>query len=74
MIEIPGLNALQRDLCDRIWSMESKEEIESWFDTLPRNVQIQAYAMLNLIVAEMLDQEDLDLTTANLVIERVKSC
>jgi hypothetical protein len=38
--------------------METQEEIVSWFDTLPRRLKMQAYAMLMMIVAELLDQEE----------------
>jgi len=58
MIQLQGLTPLQVDLCNKIWSMETQEEIVSWFDTLPRRLKMQAYAMLMMIVAELLDQEE----------------
>ena len=57
-IRLEGLTPLQVELCDKIWGMESQEEIIEWFNTLPRSLQITAHAMLNLIIAEMLDQEE----------------
>ena len=58
MIRLEGLTPLQVELCDKIWGMQSQEEIIEWFNTLPRSLQITAHAMLNLIIAEMLDQEE----------------
>ena len=57
-IQIQGLTPLQVEICDKIWGMQSQEEIIEWFNTLPRSLQITAHAMLNLIIAEMLDQEE----------------
>ena len=58
MIQLQGLTPLQVELCDKIWGMDSQEEILGWFNTLPRSLQIQAYAMLQMITAELLDQEE----------------
>lgn len=58
MIQLEGLTPLQVELCDKIWGMDSQEEILAWFNTLPRSLQIQAYAMLMMITAELLDQEE----------------
>jgi len=58
MIQLQGLTPLQVELCDKIWGMETQEEILEWFGTLPRSLQIQAYAMLQMITAELLDQEE----------------
>ena len=58
MIQLQGLTPLQVELCDKIWGMDNQEEILEWFDTLPRSLQIQAYAMLQMITAELLDQEE----------------
>ena len=58
MIELKGLTPLQVELCDKIWSMETQEEIMAWFDTLPQRMKIQAHAMIYMIMAELLDQEE----------------
>lgn len=60
MISIQNLTPLQRDICERLWNMESQEEVMAWFDTLPRSIQHVAYAMLQMIVAELLDQEPME--------------
>ena len=56
-IRLEGLTPLQVEICDRIWGMESQEEVLEWFNALPRSLQVTAHAMLNLIVAELIDQE-----------------
>ncbi len=58
MIQLQGLTPLQVELCDKIWGMDSQEEILAWFNSLPRSLQIPAYAMLQMITAELLDQEE----------------
>lgn len=75
MIRLEGLTPLQVELCDKIWGMESQEEIIEWFNTLPRSLQITAHAMLNLIIAEMLDQEEFtseDLDNTRELLEQYK--
>ena len=57
-IRLEGLTPLQVELCDKIWGMETQEEVIEWFNTLPRSLQITAHAMLNLIIAEMIDQQE----------------
>ena len=60
MISINNLTPLQRDICEQLWNMDSHEEVMAWFDTLPRSLQHVAYAMLQMIVAELLDQEPME--------------
>lgn len=75
MISIPGLTPLQVEICEKIWSMDTQEEILSWFDVLPHRMRVQAYAMLQLIVAEMIDQQELtheDLAEARDMLSRLK--
>ena len=74
-IQIQGLTPLQVEICDKIWGMQSQEEIIEWFNTLPRSLQITAHAMLNLIIAEMLDQEEFtpkDLDNTRELLEQYK--
>ena len=56
-IRLEGLTPLQVEICDRIWGMDTQEEVLEWFNALPRSLQVTAHAMLNLIVAEMIDQQ-----------------
>jgi hypothetical protein len=74
MIQIQGLSPLQKELCDKIWSMETQEEVVSWINTLPRSVAFQAYVMMQMIVQAALDEEDLnDMPEARAVIDHVMS-
>ena len=49
-IEIPGLSARQIDLANRIWSMDSTEEVVAFFDTLPMKARIDAYIVYTMIL------------------------
>lgn len=58
-IRLEGLTPLRVELCDKIWGMETQEEVIEWFDTLPNSLKITAHAMLHLIIAEMIDQQEI---------------
>lgn len=75
MIQLQGLTPLQVELCDKIWSMDSQEEIMAWFDTLPYRMKIQAHAMIQMIMAELLDQEEFtpeDLESVRNILEQYR--
>lgn len=73
MIKIENLSPLQREVCEKIWSMDTQDEVMNWFDTLPRNLRQTAHAMLMMIVVEMIDEEPCtDLRLAQAVIDYVK--
>lgn len=73
-IEIPGLSALQIELANRIWEMESMEQVLAFFDTLPRSLKIEAYVVYQMILWAWQDQEPVgDCREANEVIEYVRS-
>lgn len=72
-MKIEGLSLLQHEILDKIWSMDTKDEVMAWFDTLPRNLRQTAHAMLMLVVIEMIDQEPCeDLRLAQSVIDRIR--
>jgi hypothetical protein len=75
MIQLQGLTPLQVKLCDKIWSMDTQEEIVAWFDTLPYRMKIQAHAMIYMIMAELLDQEEFteeDLASVRNILEQYR--
>jgi hypothetical protein len=75
MIELTGLSPLQRELADRMWNMESMEEIVAWVQTMPRSVALQAYIVMQMIIAAEIDrQAEDDLSAAQAIIERIRSC
>jgi hypothetical protein len=74
MMEIQGFSPLQQELADRIWCMESMEEIVDWVQTLPRSVAVQAWIVIQMVILESLDSFPLDdLTEASEVIDYIRS-
>jgi hypothetical protein len=75
MIELHGLSPLQRELAERMWNMESMDEIVAWVQTMPRSVALQAYIVMQMIIAAEIDrQAEDDLSAAAAIIERIRSC
>jgi hypothetical protein len=73
MIELRGLSPLQQELAERMWNMESMEDIVAWVQIMPRSVALQAYVVMQLILLESLEQEVLaDMTLAQQVIKSIK--
>ena len=75
MIELAGLSPLQRELADRMWQMDSRDEIVAWVNSMPRSVALQAYVVMQMIIAAEIDRaaED-DVSVARDIIERIRSC
>ena len=75
MIELTGLSPLQRELADRMWQMESIDDIVAWVNSMPRSVALQAYIVMQMIIAAEIDRaaED-DVSAAHDVIERIRAC
>jgi hypothetical protein len=75
MIELTGLSSLQKELAERMWNMESMEEIVAWIQMMPKSVALQAYIVMQMIIAAEIDrQAEDDLSAANAIIERIRSC
>lgn len=55
MIEITGLSPLQQDIADRIWSMDTQQQITEFVSTLPRSLKREAGVVIMMIVAAQLD-------------------
>jgi hypothetical protein len=73
-IEIPGLSPRQIDLANRIWSMDSIEEVVAFFDTLPQRAKIDAYIVYQMILLAWQDEEPVgDCVEARAVIDHVRS-
>jgi hypothetical protein len=75
MIELRGLSPLQQELAERMWNMESMDEIVAWIQMMPRSVALQAYVVMQMIIAAEIDRaaED-DVSVARDLIERIRSC
>ena len=73
-IEIPGLSARQIDLANRIWSMESTEEVLAFFDTLPQRARIDAYVVYSMILWAWQDEEPItDMSQSQDVINYIQT-
>ena len=54
-IQIQGLSPLQRDLADRIWSMDTEDQVQEFVGTLPRSLKREAWVVMQMIIAGELD-------------------
>lgn len=54
-ITITGLSQLQRDIADRLWQLDTTEDIEQYIETLPRSLKREAWVVMNMIIAAELD-------------------
>ena len=54
-IEIQGFSALQRELADRIWSMDTQSQVEEFVGTLPKSLRREAWVVMQMIIAAELD-------------------
>ena len=74
MIELTGLSPLQRELADRMWQMESIDDIVAWVNSMPRSVALQAYIVMQMIIAAEIDRAaESDFTEASNVIKNIIS-
>lgn len=73
-IEIPGLSPLQIELANRIWGLESMEEVLAFFDGLPRSLKVEAYVVYQMILWAWMDEEPVgDCREAREVIDYIRS-
>ena len=54
-IEIQGFSALQRELADRIWSLDTQGQVEEFVGQLPKSLQREAWVVMQMIIAGELD-------------------
>jgi hypothetical protein len=75
MITLTGLSPIEVELADRLWELDTKEEVMVWIKNLPtKRIRAMAIGLYHLILIESLD-EDMDFTDlslANTVIDSVK--
>jgi hypothetical protein len=75
MIELTGLSPLQRELAERMWAMDNMEDIVAWIQMMPRSVALQAYIVMQMIIAAEIDrQAEDDLSAAQAIIDRIRAC
>jgi hypothetical protein len=56
-IQIQGLSPLQQDLADRIWSMDTEDQVQEFVSTLPRSLKREAWVVMQMIIASELDNQ-----------------
>ena len=54
-IQIQGFSPLQQDLADRIWSMDTEDQVQEFVGTLPRSLKREAWVVMQMIIAGELD-------------------
>lgn len=52
---IEGFSPLQKDLADRIWALDTEQELQQFVSTLPRSLKQEAYVVMQMIIAQELD-------------------
>jgi hypothetical protein len=70
MIEIHGLTPKQVALCDIMWTISSKEGVESFIRTLPQKDARDARTLIEMMQLAFLDEVD-DTQIAQRVIQRL---
>jgi len=53
---IEGFTELQKSLADRIWALDTEQELKQFVSTLPRSLKREAYVVMQMIIAAELDQ------------------
>jgi hypothetical protein len=75
MIQLHGLSPIEVELADRLWALDTKEEVQKFIANLPtRRLRGMAIGLYHLMLIESMDEAmDLeDLSLANAVIDSVK--
>ena len=57
MIQIENLTPVQKEICDRLWEIQSMEQVENYIRTMPRRLRPVAESMLQLLIAATMDHE-----------------
>jgi hypothetical protein len=70
MIEIAGLTPKQVALCDIMWTISSKEGVDSFIRTLPKQDARDCQTLIEMMQLAFLDQVD-DTQIAQRVIQRL---
>lgn len=74
MINITGLSAKQKALCDQLWSLNTIEDVLEWISGLDQQHRTDAQSMMELIMLGQIDELRLDdCSEARAVISRIKN-
>lgn len=70
-ININGLTPEEVQMLDMMWNIESQEDMQDWVDSLTREEKITVYRLRNLLMAELIDYENVqDLSLAKQVLKK----
>ena len=76
-IKLEGLTPHQHRLLDRLWSMNTLDEVDQWMSTLGEPDQLLAQSLAHLLLLEQLDtillEQIQDYSEARSVLERIAS-
>jgi hypothetical protein len=62
MIELNNLTPLQKDIADKIWSLDGMDSVDMFISTLPRSLKLEAEVIKHMMIAAAMDMvEDTDL-------------
>jgi len=56
VITVEGFSPLQRELADRMWELDSSEEVAAFMLSLPRSLRKPAQVVYDMIIAAALDE------------------
>lgn len=55
-INIEGLTALQRDIADQLWALDTADSIRQYVCLLPRSLKQEALVVMQMIIWAEIDQ------------------
>jgi hypothetical protein len=71
-VTLTGLNDRQINILDTMWSLDSTEAWDDWFDTLDENTAFDALVLRELVILEIHDHEAVkDLSLAQHVLSKL---
>lgn len=71
-VTLTGLNDRQVNILDIMWSLDSTEAWDDWFDTLDENTAFDALVLRELVILEIHDHEAVkDLSLAQHVLGKL---
>ena len=60
MIRIDGLTDMQVKFLDKLWSMDTQEEVDAWFRTLSDDDVNMAATLHEILVSQVLEESSKD--------------
>jgi len=71
MINIPGLNAKQKALCDIMWGLEEYNAVEAFIATLPKPERLECRSLIQLMIMAFADEVS-EVTEAQEVLDQFR--